>query len=144
MCVTKFFFGAALFGIVTWLFIWWLGFNYHGKAKLGLKTFRQIYLVNPSRWRYGTSHYYDDFRHLHYRENYYSDGDRVKLSFIAFLWFLYRHITQKYRAKKEAEREYLISILECCQRDIDRIKRDSEKQIESALQEQKRILRNWK
>lgn len=137
MCVIKILLGCLALGVSAWLIIWWFCFNCGGEVKIGLRLFRQVYLVNPDRWSY-TSSYWDDFKHLRY------NGDRIKLSFIAFIWFLSHHITQKYRAKKEAEREYLISILECCQRDIDRIKRDSEKQIESALQEQKRILRNWK
>lgn len=137
MCVIKILLGCLTLGLSTWLIIWWLCFNSGGKTKMGLRLFRQVYRVNPDRWSY-TDNWYDDLKHLCYH------GDRIKLSFIAFVWFLSHHITEKYRSKKEAEREYLISILECCQKDIDRIKRDSEQQVESALKEQKRILKNWK
>ena len=141
-CVIKIL-SAIVFGVIAiWLFIWWCGFNYGGEVKLRLKTFRQIFLVDPKRWYY-RSEYGEDFNHLHYKKRY-GDSPRVKLSFLAFLWFLAYHVTTNYRNKKQAERDCLIGILETCQKDIDRIKQESEGQIEQALKDQERILKNWR
>ena len=83
-CVIKALSAIVFIGIFIWLFIWWCGFNYGGEVKLRLKTFRQIFLVNPKRWRY-VSKGYEDFHHLYYQQGYYGDDHKVKLSFVAFL-----------------------------------------------------------
>lgn len=62
----------AAVGILFLLFltIWWLLFNHGGKtAKMGLRLFRSVYLINPSKWLY-ESQYWDDTRSLYYDKSY--------------------------------------------------------------------------
>lgn len=133
--------------VTLWFVCWKLMFNYDGKTKLKLHLFRQIYFLNPERWSYDRCNWDDDIKHLYYRGNKpwcCSDYYRVKLSFIAFLWFLYYQCAQGKRSREETQNEYLIHILKNSQKDIARLKAQSEEQIASALREQKRILENWK
>lgn len=135
----------AAVGILFLLFliIWWLVFNYGGEtAKMGLRLFRSVYLINPSKWFY-KSEYWDDTRSLYYDKSY-CHSTQVRLTFLAFVWFLYRYHSRKYILKKEERRHELAGVLEGCQKDIDRIKRRSEEEMMQAINEQKRILENWK
>lgn len=125
-----------LFGIIggfSFLFIWWLCFNYQGETKLKLKLFRQIYNINPSRWNYIERHWDDYIKHLYYGSH------RIKLTFITFCYFQLNRIFSKISEERKGKRDTLIWILEDCQADIKYLKGE----VKRALKEQKKIFNNW-
>lgn len=124
-----------LFGIISgfsFLFIWWLCFNYQGETKLKLKIFRQIYNINPSRWKYFEHSWRDDIRHLYYGEH------KVKLTFIAFCYFQLNRIFLGISEKRKEKRDTLI-----CQKDIKYLKEQADREVKRALEKQKKIFNNW-
>ena len=129
-----------LFGIIggfSFLFIWWLCFNYRGETKLKLKLFRQIYNINPSRWNY-IERYWDDYiKHLYYGSH------RIKLTFITFCYFQLNRIFFKISEERKEKRDTLIWILEDCQADIKYLKEQADREVKRALEEQKKIFNNW-
>lgn len=122
---------------LSFIIIWKLSFNYRGEIKLNLKTFKQIYYINPNKWSY-FGLWCDDVKHLHYRNH------RVKLTFFAFCWFLLDRAFSKYRENKKEKRNNLIWLLQDCQEDIESLKKQADRDIERALKAQKRILNNWR
>lgn len=129
-----------LLGIICgfgFLFIWWLCFNYQGETKLKLKIFRQIYKVNPLRWSYTEVRWGDDIKHLYYG-NY-----KIKLTFMAFCYFQLNRIFSRINEERKGRRDTLIWILEDCQKDIEYLKKQADREIERALKEQKKIFNNW-
>lgn len=137
LCVLKVLTIIIIFSLFIFLFIWKLAFNYQGEIKLNLKLFRQIYYINPEKWRY-IEYWCDSIRHLKYR------GYRVKLTFFAFCWFISDRLFYKYRKNKKRKRNNLIWVLQDCQKDIEYLKEQANRDIERALQTQKRILDNWR
>lgn len=139
---------AAIIGAVIFALFWivmlvdWCGSNSGGVVKFHLKTFKQIFLVNPDRWKYESA-WYETFAHFYYRKKS-GNSIQVKLSFPAYLWFFFYTVTEECRKEKQKEHDSLVAILETCQADIDRIKQESERQIEQALKDQKYILENWR
>ena len=136
-----------LFEIFTFLFlffliIWKLAFNYRGKVKLNLKTFKSVYQINPGKWKYDNEYWDDDCRHLIY------DGRRgemrVKLTFPAFIYFQVGRITSNINRKKKKKNDYLVYFLEDCQRDIDVIRTKAENQIKRELENQRKIFAEWR
>lgn len=129
-----------LLGIISgfgFLFIWWLCFNYQGETKLKLKIFRQIYKVNPLRWSYTEIRWVDDIKHLYYGNH------KIKLTFIAFCYFQLNRIFSRINEERKGRRDTLIWILEDCQKDIEYLKKQADREIERALKEQKKIFNNW-
>lgn len=135
---------VAVIFTIFWIvmFVDWCDFNSGGVVKFRLKIFKQIFLVNPDRWKYEST-WYQVFNHLYYTKK---SGNRiqVKLSFPAYLWFFSYVATEEGKKERQKEHDCLVDILETCQADIDRIKQKSERQIEQALKDQKRILENWR
>lgn len=133
---------AFAFLFLSFLIIWKLAFNYRGKIKLNLKTFKSVYQISPEKWRYDDDHWSDDCRHLIY------DGRRVemrvKLTFPAFIYFQIGRITSDINCKKKKKNDYLVYFLEDCQRDIDVIKARAENQIKRELENQKKIFAEWR
>lgn len=130
--------------IFMFFWIWWIAFNNRGEVKFRLRMFKNIFLVKPERWefqqRWSAS---DDMKHLYY------DGPgcfatKVKLSFPAFIWFLCYHYSENYRIKKIEKNGILESILETYQNDINKLREESEKEIEQALKQQKEIMNDWR
>ena len=129
---------VLIFSFFLFLVIWNLLFNLKGEIKLKLRLFKQIYCINPSKWQYRKVYRLDDLKNLFYEEH------QIKLSFPAFLWFLFYRITSNYRKTKAKERKLLALILEDCQEDIDKLKKKAEEDIEKALKQQEKILKGWK
>lgn len=132
MLVLGFFIGFFLF-----MLFWKIAFNYGGGAKLNLRTFKNIYRINKLKWEFSYGDF-DDVRHLRYRCR------QVKLSFFAFLWFLFDRAVSCHRRCRKSKRDALIFILEDCQEDINALKKEADNEIKMAVKEQKRILNNWK
>lgn len=128
---------VLIFSFFLFLVIWNLLFNLKGEIKLRLRLFKQIYCINPSKWQYRKVYWLDDLKNLFY------EGHQIKLSFPAFLWFLFYRITSNYRKTKAKERKLLTLILEDCQEDIDELKKKAEKDIEKALKQQEKIFKEW-
>ena len=128
---------VLIFSFFLFLVIWNLLFNLKGEIKLRLRLFKQIYCINPSKWQYRKVYWLDDWKNLFY------EGHQIKLSFPAFLWFLFYRITSNYRKTKAKERKLLALILEDCQEDIDKLKKKAEKDIEKALKQQEKIFKEW-
>lgn len=124
---------ALIFGLFLFLVIWNLLFNLNGEIKLRLRLFKQIYCINPNKWEYDKA-----YRLLFYK------GYQIKLSFPAFLWFLFYRAASSYRKTKAKERKLLTFILEDCQKDINELKKKTEEDIEKALKQQEKILKGWK
>lgn len=124
--------------IFAFLYFWKISFNLGGEVKLGLRLFKQVYRINQKKWEYCKADWIDDLcRNLYY------EGYQIKLSFPAFLWFLFYKITSSHRENKTKERELLIFILEDCQEDINKLKKKAEEDIKKALKQQEKILKGW-
>jgi len=106
-------------------------------AKLKLKIFRQIYKVNPLRWSYTEVRWVDDIKHLYYGNH------KIKLTFMAFCYFQLNRIFSRINEERKGRRDTLIWILEDCQKDIEYLKKQADREIERALKEQKKIFNNW-
>lgn len=128
---------AFLTIVICFFILWKLSFNYNGAVKFNLTTFRKIYKINPNKWSFKEK-YADEMRHLYYDEH-----TRVKLSFLAFLWFLYYQATKTTQEKKRNHRNAMIAILSDCQKDIERLKKRSEQEIQLAIKKQKEIFERW-
>ena len=135
-------FEVLIFIFLSFLIGWKLAFNYGGEIKLNLKTFKGIYHINPDKWHYEKARWTDDIRHLFYQSS--TIYKRIKLTFPAFIYFVFDKIRSNFKDQKEEENRHLILLLEDCQRDINRIKARAEKQIKKELENQKKILENWR
>lgn len=126
---------AILLVILLALYIWKLVFNCGGKIKLGILNLRKLMTINPEKWEYG-SRYWDYFCHLRY-----NDHVQVKLSFFAFLWFLFYQVSEKKRKHKEETRATMVYILEDCQRDVERLMRQAKSEVDRANRMMKEVVR---
>ena len=129
-----------VFCLLFFVLLWKIAFNYGGHTKLNIRTFKNIYRINKSKWVFERNYMADEeeVRHLRYR------GRKVKLSFLAFLWFLFDIAISKRRNRRKTERDALIFILEDCQEDITALKNEADNEIKKAVKEQRKILSNWK
>ena len=126
------------FCLLFFVLLWKIAFNYGGQTKLNIRTFKNIYRINKSKWVFERNYMADDeIRHLRYR------GRKVKLSFLAFLWLLFDIAISKRSNRRKTERDALIFILEDCQEDINALKNEADNEIKRAVQEQKKIISNW-
>lgn len=128
-----------VFCLLFFVLLWKIAFNYGGKTKLNIRMFKNIYRINKSKWAFECNYMEnDEIRHLRYR------GRKVKLSFLAFLWFLFDIAISKRSNRRKSERDALIFILEDCQKDINALKNVADNEIKRAVKEQKKILNTWK
>lgn len=130
-------FAILVLCIFLFMLFWNIAFNYGGETKLNLRTFKNIYCINKSKWDF-SSVGFEEVRHLRYRRR------QVKLSFLAFLWFLFDRLLSEYRQCRESERNALLFILKDCQEDIEVLKNEADNEVRRAVKEQKRIINNWK
>jgi len=130
-------FAILVLCIFLFMLFWNIAFNYGGDTKLNLRTFKNIYRINKSKWEF-SSNGIEEVRHLKYRCR------KVKLSFFAFLWFLVDRVLSGYRKRRESERNAMIFILEDCQKDIETLKNEADNEIRRAVKDQKKILETWK
>lgn len=135
-------FGIFAFSILSFLIIWKLSFNYRGKIKLNLKTFKSVYQINPEKWKYDNDYWNDNCHHLIYDSR--REEMRVKLTFPAFIYFQVGRVTSNINRKKKKKNDYLVYFLEDCQRDIDVIRTRAENQIKKELEHQKKIFAEWR
>lgn len=124
-------------GFIIFLISWNIAFNNRGETKLNLSTFRKIYKINPQKWLVKEKTWDDSIKHLYYR------GHKVKLSFLAFCYFRWDRIFSRFTENRKDQRDTLIWILQDCQKDIEILKEESERQIQNALEQQKRIFKKW-
>lgn len=142
MIIIRILFEILVFVFLSFLIIWKLSFNYRGKVKLNLKTFKSVYQINPEKWKYGSDYWDDSCRHLIYDGR--REEMRVKLTFPAFIYFQIGRITSNINRKRKKKNDYLVYFLEDCQKDIDVIKARAENQIKKELEHQKKIFAEWR
>lgn len=144
--------GLLLFGLIVFSIMYlgsqisrWRTFNLISSdvsktAKLGLEQLRKLISINPDKWHYAKTYCYGAY-HLYYNTYH----TQVRLSFLAFLWYdqWYQVRLDKEKERKK-ENEALILILEDCQRDIDHLKAKADEQIKEALEQQKKVMNNWR
>ena len=123
-------------GFIIFLISYNIAFNNNGETKLNLSTFRKIYKINPQKWSVKEK-WEDSIKHLYY------SGHKVKLSFLAFCYFRWDRIFSRFTENRKDQRDTLIWVLQDCQRDIEILKEKSERQIQDALEQQRKIFERW-
>lgn len=128
---------AALvtFVAVAGVLVDWSTFNKGACVRLRLCEFRNLIRINPDKWKF-----YDTFI------TYCGESGKfdVGLSLPAYVWFLVYRRTATRRRKQSDERKYKIMLLEDCQKDINRLRAEAERQIQDGLRQQAEVLSKMK
>ena len=105
---------------------------------LNFFQWRRLYQISPDKWKFCPNDFLDDTNRLWY----YPDNMgkiQIRFRFFSFLCLSIWRFWHFIRKTKEKNNMYLVAVLEDCQRDIDVLKKKAEKEISSALEQQKEI-----
>lgn len=117
------------FAFFVYFGVFALDFNeshYSRYCYLSYKQFKHFRLVNPSRFIYD-----EDRNTLYFRDN----GEKhiqIKFHFISLIKFHIMKIVEKRMAKKEEQNKNILSVLQCVQGDINRLKDKAVEEIKDA------------
>lgn len=123
--------GLIAFAIVAYDLAKCSDFNANSETEtFDLKTFKNLFLLNPHRFVYYKETSYFPFREpgLYY---YVKEGEYkiLKLSYPAYKWFIRQYHEKLNSYIKNAEVNASVAILENAQKDIDKTKKKAEKMI---------------
>lgn len=139
------FFLVVISGIPFAFFVYFgvfaLDFNesrYPRYCYLSYKQFKHFRLVNPSRFIYD-----EDGNKLYFRDN----GEKriqIKFHFISLVKFYTMKKAEKRMAKKEERNKNILSVLQCVQGDINRLKDKAVEEVKDANNMMKTVRQNGK
>lgn len=136
---------TAFCGTITYLF--WRCKIKKQCTSMSFFQWKKLYKINPEKWHIGKSDSYyndEDLNRLWYRHSPNSHMIQIRFGLFSYWCWLIWRFFNFLKINKQRNDEYLIEVLEDCQEDINKLKQKSKLEIESALEEQKRVFGKWK
>lgn len=104
------------------------------KGFLNRKDFEQLYTLYPDDWKYDGGLW---MRHK-------PTGRLLRLTDEAYMWWLNESERAKTEKSNAIRRNHKIAVLQYVQAQIQEEQEQAQQQIQSALKQQKQILKDWK
>ncbi len=144
-----FWFKLALGLLLAWKIFWYIAYvisvatdEYRYYAKMKWSMVKKLYPINPDKWTYDDDPYHNFSACNKMMGNLRYDKSPIMLSFIGYQQLRFNYTMYGIKYGRTKNKEVLESILKDVQKDIERKKKEAQRQIEEAERIMKGVCSN--